>query len=213
MKACCFALLAAFATWLMSGCAPATQLTNAWVDPTYKGPPFGNVLVLGVSRNEGERRTFEDEFSAKLRAAGVKAASGYTVLPENGNVAKDVLEGALKKIGADGAIVARVLDVDRRTAYSPGYVTVIPSVGYARGFYGFYGSAMAVTTPPTAYQYDVVVVETSLWQTREATLVWSATTQTTAPGELKKEISGYAAIIIGALRERGLIPGGAPQKK
>lgn len=197
----------------MSGCAPATQLTNAWVDPAYKGPPFGNVLVLGVSRNEGERRTFEDEFSAKLRAAGVKAASGYTVLPDNGNVARDVLEGVLEKVGADGAIVARVLDIDRRTAYSPGYVTVIPSVGYARGFYGFYGSAMAVTTPPTAYQYDVVVVETSLWQTRDATLVWSATTQTTDPGELKKEIAGYADIIIGALRERGLIAGTAPQKK
>lgn len=82
MKACRFALLAAVAGWLVSGCAPATQLTNAWVDPAYKGPPFRNVLVLGVSRNEGERRTFEDEFAAKLRAVGVKAAPGYTVLPE-----------------------------------------------------------------------------------------------------------------------------------
>ena len=213
MNAFRFALLVAFAGSLLSGCAPATQLTNAWVDPSYKGPPFGNVLVLGVSRNEGERRTFEDEFSAKLRATGMKAAAGYTVLSDNGGVPKEVLEGVLKRIGADGAIVARVLDVDRRTAYSPGYVTVIPSVGYARGFYGFYGSAMAITTPPTAYQYDVVVVETSLWQTRDATLVWSATTQTTDPGELKKEIAGYADIIIGALRERGLIAGTAPQGK
>jgi len=212
MKFCQFAFLIALGTWLVSGCAPATQLTNAWVDPSYRGPPFANVLVLGVSRNEGERRTFEDEFSARLRAAGVKAVAGYTLLPENGGVAKEVLEGVLKKIGADGAIVARVLDVDRRTAYSPGYVTVIPSVGYSRGFYGFYGSAMAITTPPTAYQYDVVVVETSLWQTRDATLVWSATTQTTDPGELKKEIAGYADIIIGALRERGLIAA-ARQKK
>ncbi len=212
MSAGRIALLIALA-WVGSGCAPATKLTNAWVDPTYQGPPFRNVLVLGVSRNEGERRTFEDEFAAKLRAAGVKAASGYTVLPENGNIPRDVLEGVLKKVGADGAIVARVLDVDRRTAYSPGYVTVIPSVGYARGFYGFYGSAVAVTTPPTAYVYDVVVVETSLWQTRDATLVWSATTQTTDPGELRKEIAGYAEIIIGALRERGLIVDQAMRKK
>jgi hypothetical protein len=213
MKACRFILPGVLAVWFVAGCAPATQLTNAWVDPSYKGPPFANVLVLGVSRNEGERRTFEDEFAAKLRATGMQAAAGYTVLPENGGVPREVLEGVLKKIGADGAIVARVLDVDRRTAYSPGYVTVIPSVGYARGFYGFYGSAMAVSTPPSAYQYDVVVVETSLWQTRDASLVWSATTQTTDPGELKKEIAGYADIIIGALRERSLIAGTAPQKK
>jgi hypothetical protein len=137
---------------------------------------------------------------------------GYTVLPESGKVETPVLAGILKKMGADGAIVARVLNVDRRTAYSPGYVTVIPSVGYSRGFYGFYGSAIAVSTPPTAYQYDVVVVETSLWQAREATLVWSATTQTTDPGEIRKEIAGYADIIIGALRERGLI-GAAAQRR
>ena len=205
MRAGRFAFLVILFPWLASGCAPATKLTNAWVDPSYQGPPFHNILVLGVARNIGERRTFEDEFSARLRAIGVKASPGYTVLPDNGDVARFELERILKKIGADGAIVARVLDVDRRTAYSPGYVTVIPSVGYARGFYGFYGSAVAVAAPPTAYQYDVVVVETSLWQTRDATLVWSATTQTTDPGELKKEIAGYADIIIGALRERGLI--------
>jgi hypothetical protein len=213
MKARRLALLITLASLLVSGCAPATKLTNAWVDPTYKGPPFENLLVLGISKNPGVRRTFEDEFSAKLRAAGVKkAVPGYTVLPESGKVPTPVLEGILKKMGADGAIVARVLDVDRRTAYSPGYVTVIPSVGYARGFYGFYGSAIAVSTPPTPYQYEIVVVETSLWQTRDATLVWSATTQTTDPGELRKEIAGYADIIIGALRERDLI-GAAPQQK
>jgi hypothetical protein len=207
------AFLAALASLLVCGCAPATKLTNAWVDPAYKGPPFRNLLVLGISANEGERRTFEDEFSAKLRAVGVKAVPGYTVLPHGGKVPNEVLDGVLKKIGADGAIVARVLAVDRKTAYSPGYVTVIPSVGYARGFYGFYGSAVAVSTPPTPYQYDVVVVETSLWQTRDGTLVWSATTQTTDPGELKHEIAGYAEIILGALRERGLIGDTAPQKK
>lgn len=207
------AVVAVLAVALASGCAPATKLTNAWVDPAFAGPPFRNLLVLGISANEGERRTFEDEFAAKLRGAGVKAVPGYTLLPRGGKVPNEVLEGVLKKIGADGAIVARVLAVDRKTAYSPGYVTVIPSVGYARGFYGFYGSAVAVATPPTPYQYDVVVVETSLWQTRDATLVWSATTQTTDPGELKQEIAGYAEVILGALRERGLIGDTAAQKK
>jgi len=212
MKTCHIVPLVVLASWLVSGCAPATKLTNAWVDASYKGPPFQNLLVLGISKVPSTRRTFEDEFSAKLRAAGVKAVPGYTVLPESGKVETPVLAGILKKMGADGAIVARVLDVDRRTAYSPGYVTVIPSVGYARGFYGFYGSAIAVSTPPTPYQYEVVVVETSLWQTRDATLVWSATTQTTDPGEIRKEIAGYADIIIGALRERNLI-GTPPQQK
>jgi len=213
MIACRLILSLTLAIWLLAGCAPATKLTNAWVDPSYKGPPFRNLLVLGISKNPGERRTFEDEFSAKLRAVGVKAVPGYTMLPEDGSVPKNVLEGVMRKMGADGAIVARVLNVDQKTAYSPGYVTVIPSVGYSRGFYGFYGSAVAISTPPTPYQYQVVVVETSLWQAHDGTLVWSATTQTTDPGELKKEIAGYADIIIAALRERGLIDGAQQQKR
>ncbi|MCC6608940.1 MAG: hypothetical protein IT515_04590 [Burkholderiales bacterium] len=199
------AFLLVVAAALVTGCAPSTTLTNAWVDPDYAGPPFRKVLVLAISKESGERRTFEDEFSAKLRAAGVEAVPSYKLLPEDGPVAKEKLAETVRRAGADGAIVTRVVLVDRRTAYSPGYVTVVPSIGYWRDFYGFYGSAWAVTVPPQAYQYDVVVVETNLWRTADGTLVWSGTTQTTDPGELRREIAGYAEVIIGALRERGLI--------
>lgn len=190
---------------LAAGCAPSTKLTNAWVDPDHAGAPFRKVLVLAISKESGERRTFEDEFAAKLRSAGVDAVPGYKLLPEDGRVGKDKLADTVHRAGADGAIVTRVVDVDRRTAYSPGYVTVVPSIGYRRDFYGYYGSAWAVTVPPQAYQYEVVVVETNLWRTADGTLVWSGTTRTTDPGELRKEIAGYAEVIIGALRERGLI--------
>jgi hypothetical protein len=199
------ACLLVVAAALVSGCAPATKLTNAWVDPEYAGPPFRKVLVLAISKESGQRRTFEDEFAAQLRAAGVEAVPGYKLLPEDGRVEKDRLAETVRRAGADGAIVTRVVHVDRRTAYSPGYVTVVPSIGYWRDFYGFYGSAWAVTVPPQAYEYNVVVVETNLWRTADGTLVWSGTTQTTDPGELKREIAGYAEVIIGALRERGLI--------
>lgn len=206
MRAPAVAILSA--ALLLPGCAPSTRLTNAWVDPEYAGPPFGKVLVLAISKESGERRTFEDEFAAQLRAAGVEAVPGYRLLPEDGPVAKDRLAETVRGAGADGAIVTRVVNVDRRTAYSPGYVTVVPSIGYRRDFYGYYGSAWAVTAPPQAYQYEVVVLETNLWTTADGTLVWSGTTQTTDPGELRKEIAGYAEVIIGALRERGLIGAG-----
>lgn len=199
------ACLLVVAAALVSGCAPSTRLTNAWVDPGYAGAPFKKVLVLAISKEAAQRRIFEDEFSAKLRSAGVEAVPGYRLLPEDGRVEKDKLAETVRRAGADGAIVTRILHVDSRTAYSPGYVTVVPSIGYWRDFYGFYGSAWAVTVPPQVYQYAVVVVETNLWRTADGTLVWSGTTQTTDPGELRKEIAGYAEIIIGALRERGLI--------
>jgi hypothetical protein len=199
--------LLALVALITAGCATTTQLTNAWVDPAYQGPPFQKLLVVGIAKTPGDRRTFEDEFSAQLRAGGVETVPSYTVVADDKIVDKSALESAVKEIGADGVIITRVVDVERQTQYSPGYVTAVPSVGYPHGMYDYYGSA-GIVTPPTAYSYDVVQVETSLWQTSDAKLVWSATTQTTDPGELRKEIPGYAKIIYGALVERGLIGGG-----
>ncbi len=194
-------------TLLATGCATSTRLTNAWVDPSYQGPPFNKIMVVGMAANPGDRRTFEDEFSATLRASGVEAVQSYTVLPEQENADKSVLESELKKMGADGVIITRVVNVERKTQYSPGYVSSVPSIGYPHGVYGYYGSA-AVVTPASVYNYDVIQVDTSLWKTSDASLVWSATTETTDPDTLRKAIPGYARIISNALIERGLISGG-----
>lgn len=202
------ALLLALTVFLLAaGCATTTELTNAWSDPAYQGPPLKKLLVVGIAKTPADRRTFEDEFSAQLRAGGVETVPSYTVLAEDVKVDKSALEGAVKQVGADGVIITRVVDVERKTQYSPGYVTSVPSAGYPYGMYDYYGTA-GIVTPPTAYSYDVVQVDTSLWETREAKLVWSATTQTTDPDELRKEIPGYAKIIYNALLERGLVGGG-----
>lgn len=192
---------------LAAGCATSTRLTNAWVDPEFQGAPFQKLLVVGISEVEGNRRIFEDEFSTALRANGLEAVQSYTLLPEKAKPGKSDLEDAVEETGADGVIIARVVDIRHKSEFSPGYATVVPSAGYPYGVYQYYGGAMIVT-PPTVYNYEIVQVETSLWRTGDAKLVWSATTATTDPATLSKEIPGYIKVIIGALRERGLIAGG-----
>ena len=56
------------------GCATSTKIVNEWRNPDYSPPRFRKILVIAVSRNAGIRRTFEDEFAAKLKDAGVDAA-------------------------------------------------------------------------------------------------------------------------------------------
>lgn len=192
---------------LAAGCATSTRLTNAWVDPDFQGEPLQKLIVVGISKVEGNRRIFEDEFSTALRANGLEAVQSYTLLPEKANPGKSDLEDAVKQVGADGVIIARVVDIRHKSEFSPGYATVVPSAGYPYGVYQYYGGA-TIVTPPTVYNYEVVQVETSLWRTSDARLVWSATTATTDPATLSKEIPGYIKVIIGALRERVLIAGG-----
>jgi hypothetical protein len=55
-----------------AGCA-TTRIVSQWANPEYAAPRFNRILVIGISTQPSLRRTFEDEFVAKLMATGVDA--------------------------------------------------------------------------------------------------------------------------------------------
>jgi hypothetical protein len=186
---------------LIAGCA-STKLVNQWKSPEFEGTPLRKVLVVGVSRQPSVRRVFEDEFAAQLRANGVQAVPSYTLIEEDGQAEQAALERAVQEAGADGVLVTRLVRVQQQTQVSPGYYRPAP----AMGFYGWYSSAwMGYYEPAAVYQYDVVIAETSLYSPPHSRLLWSGTTETFAPADVKKETAGFAEVIIGALRGEGII--------
>jgi hypothetical protein len=175
----------------------ATNLTNSWKSPDYKGPELKKLLVVGVAKQPATRRTFEDEFVKQIKAAGVDAVASYTVLPDEGKAEEARLMQAVKEAGADGALITRVVRVDVATQYSPSFY---PSVGM--GMYGGYSGAWAgYYDAPVVSQTDTVVLETSLYGANQSQLLWSGTTQTFAPTSIKENIQGFAKVIIGALKK------------
>lgn len=187
-----------------AGCA-STTLTSVWRDPSYTGGPLRSVLVMGISEETGIRRIFEDEFSAKLRSVGVVAVPGYTVIPQDGPAERVVLDAAIAKADAQGVLITRLLRIERRTNYAPGYARAVPAVGYYRNFHGYYSSAWVRYAPPQAYDYDVVALETNLWSPRQGELVWSGITESFAPSNVRQATREFADVIIKALREQKLI--------
>lgn len=198
------ALLFAAGALLSGGCA-STTITNVWRDPSYTGAPFKNVLVMGVSDETGARRIFEDEFSAKLKSVGVVAIPSYTFIPQDGPADRATLDAAIAKAGAQGVLVTRLLKVDRRTQYSPGYVRAVPAVGHYRDFHGYYSSMWVHYSPPQRYEFEIVVLETNLWQAEKGELVWSGMTESFAPSDVRRATREFADVIIKALREQKLI--------
>ncbi|HSO07687.1 MAG TPA: hypothetical protein VLW45_10620, partial [Pelomicrobium sp.] len=97
------------------------------------------------------------------------------------------------------------VSIDRKTQYSPGYVSVVPAVGYYRDFYGYYSSAWTFYNPPQVQQYEVVTLETNLWQAKKGELLWSGTTETFAPGDFQKEAAAFSELLVNALKEKKLI--------
>jgi hypothetical protein len=195
-----FQLAGLIATMLMfAGCA-ATELVNQWSNPAYTAPWFKRVMVIAVSKQPTIRRNFEDAFVAQLKAAGVDAVPSYQYIPDEGQVDEARLNKAVLAAGADAALITRLVRKEQQTNVTPGYYPP------ALGFYGGYsGGWTGYYEPPRVYQYDVYISETSLYDVTKNQVVWSGMAQTTAPGDINKEIKNYAEITINALKEKKLI--------
>jgi hypothetical protein len=189
------------AALLLGGCA-ATQIINQWSDPGYAAASFKRIMVIGVSKQSSIRRTFEDEFVARLRAAATAAVPGYEFIPEDGQVEESRLARAVKQAGADAVITTRLVRVERQAEYIPGTYGPYPGFGYYRWYsnawVGFY-------EPPRLRFYDIYISETSLHDVRNDRLVWSGIAKTTKLDDIRSEIQGFVDVVIAALREKNLL--------
>ena len=183
-----------------SGCAATTQIVNQWTNPDYVAPRFRRIMVIGVSKQPGIRRTFEDEFVAKLKALGVDAVPSYRYIPEDGQVDEARLQEVVKRANADAVVITRLVRVEKKTEVSPGFYQPAPAVTF--GFYPGYSAAwLGYYEPPRIYQYDVYISETSLYDMAKNQLVWTGTVQTTAPDDINKEIARYVDTVVDALKK------------
>jgi hypothetical protein len=196
----CVALVLIF---VVTGCS-STKLVSQWGNPQYVGARFERLLVIGVSRSPGLRRTFEDRFAARLQSEGVDAVPSYLLISEDGQVDEARLQEAVKKAKADGVLITRLVRVETRTETTPGYYAPAPAVGF--NFYPWYSAAwLGYYEPPRVYQYDVYISETSLYDLRQNQLVWSGIVQTRAPRNIDQGIQRYVDTVIKALRKEGVL--------
>jgi hypothetical protein len=158
------------------------------------------VMVIGVSKSDANRRIFEDGFSRAMQAAGADAVPAYPSLPESGAIANDRLMGAVKQTGVDAVLVTQVLRVKRNVDVMPGYA----GAGfYGRGFRGYYGGAYAAA--PDVNVYDVITIESTLWNISTDKPVWSGTTELNEPKSVAAATDELAKILVAKMKGDGVI--------
>ncbi len=74
-----FGYLFSFA-FLIISCG-GTEITQTKVDEAYKGKPVSDILVIAITGNEHNRRSFEKKFVAQLKSVGVDAISSEKAIP------------------------------------------------------------------------------------------------------------------------------------
>ena len=173
----------------------STVLRDSWRDPQFQREPLRNVLVIGVARSQSNRRVFEDGFVQALRAQGVEGTASYPLLPEDGAIPNERIKQAVARAAADAVLITRVLRVDRTVTVTPGYV----APGYPHGFYGWYSETW-VAVPPMVDQYDVLTIESTLWDMRHERAVWSGTSESTEPKDVTTLTGELAKLLIARMK-------------
>ena len=184
----------------LTACA-STGLESSWKDPQFSGAPLRSVLVLGVARNQSNRKTFEDNFVQALKAHGTPATASYPLLPEDGVIPRDRIRQAVTQSGSDSVLVTRVLRVQRTVLVTPGR----SAPDYARSdFQGWYSQTYSTPQPPVE-EYDILTIESTLWDLRQERVVWKGTSETTARKDVATVTGELATALIAKMKSDRVI--------
>ena len=190
---------------LVCFCLPAscatTKMTDTWKDDNYRGT-IRKVVVVGIFKEPDTRKIFEDEFADRLRARGVDATASHKIISEAELPDKDVGIGKIRKLGADGILVTRVMDMETVKNYVPGQAYAVPSYySYYGGYYSYsYNYRPAYTeTEGTAY------LETNLYNVGDEKLIWSGRSKTKLSATRYELIQAFVKTMLDGLSEAKLI--------
>ena len=195
--------LVVITVFLIAGCSPI-KVTSVWVDPEYQGNGIDNVFVVGVSKDGGLRRIFEDEFVTLFKQRNVQATSSYRVITDEELRNEKIMDDKVNASGSDTILMTRLIDMRKDKQYiPPDYVYAPPSYYYG-GWHGYYNRAYMVS-PGYMVEYETAVLETNLYDLKNDKLIWSARSDAPTDGNIGKHIKDFARSIINQLAEAKLI--------
>lgn len=212
-------LAAAAATTLTLGCAtPATTVDAQWVNPAFVGKKaVRNVMVMSAARDSTNRRIFEDQMTAALNAAGVKAVQAYKFIPEDAQVSEQRLRSAVAQAGVQQVMVTRIINVSTQVNVSPGMV-MGPAWGPGwgagpgwgggwGGFAGYHNSMWATTIPPQVTTTQNVNADTRVFDANDSEVIWSASTTTAAGSSpsVPQLITQFVDLIVATMTKDGVL--------
>ena len=187
-------------TFLIISCA-GTELTQNKVDEAYKGKPVSDILIIAITGNEHNRRSFEKKFVARLKAIGVDAISSEEAIhmPADLELKKETILAAVKQYENDAVIITHLIGKEEEDVYTRG------GSGH-RGFYGFYSRRHSLARDPGyASTSTTVRLETNLYEVKTEKLIWSGKSNTLSRDAKDQIINDVIKAVINDLQKNKLI--------
>jgi hypothetical protein len=171
-----FALLAFFI--FTSSLASDTKIVTTWKDPEVSAINFNKVVVAFMSSDADLRFRVEDGIARRIR----RTVAAHTFVPNGELQDREAVKARLSSNAVDGAIVLRLIDVEKNLVVSPGQVMYVtyPS------FWDMWGGAgWAVSLPDYATEDKVVTAEIILYSVTTAKPIWAGRLKATNPKSLR----------------------------
>jgi len=202
---------------LLAACS-STTLSGSWKNPDYRGQ-IRKVYLVGVAKNEINRRIFEDEFGQQLQAQGITGISSYKDLRSAADADQKAVAERVRANGADSVLITRLLGKRTEEVTTPGRISGYTSDPYGYGPYGYappdpyyrnWGSYYdrrfeATYEPPTVTQLQIATLEANLYDAKTGDLIWSAQLETVIEGNLQILIADFVQTVMKDLRQQGLL--------
>ena len=192
----------------ITGCS-TTSLVNRWSDPKYSGPALEKILVIGVIKDDIQRRSFEEEFSKLITSNGRAGIASYTLMPDlQGVDQKEEVLAVVDKVAADGVMIVTLQGVSKEQRDVPPSVNYMPSAGfgYGMGMYGYYGmSHTTVYTPGYTVTDTIVRLDTKLFAVSTEKMIWAGKTESFNPSSAQTVINELATVVTSDMKKSGMI--------
>jgi hypothetical protein len=188
----------------LSACV-STSLIDRWKDPGYSGPALHKVLVVGVQKDQGRRRVWEDAMVAALEHRGVHAEPSYQVFPDQAPAA-DQLSSVATRDGFDAVAATHFVAASQRTHFYGGYPYEFgwgPYWGPWSPLYGpGYGAPYLENDYLADYQTDIFTVDSA-----GGKLIWSGVTRSIDPSSTKGVTDEISHVLVPELVKDGILAG------
>jgi len=179
--------------FLIISCA-GTELTQKQVDNAYKGKPVSDILVIAVTGNEHNRRSYEKKFVAHLKSAGVDAIASEEVIPMPGDLKlkTETILDAVNQYKNDAVIITQLIGKEDKDIHTRGPATRIGFFYYSRD-------------PGYSSTSTTVRLETNLYDAKTGKLIWSGKSNTLSKDSTDQIMNDVIKAVINNLQENKLI--------
>jgi hypothetical protein len=178
---------------LIISCA-GTEFTQEQVDDSYKGKPVSDILVIAVTGNEHNRRSFEKKFVAHLKSVGVDAIASEEVMPMPADLKlkKETILDAVDEYKNDAVIITQLIGKEKKDVRTHDDA---PRMGFFR-YWRDPGYSSTSTT---------VRLETNLYDAKAGKLIWSGKSKTLSNDSADHIINDVIKAVINDLKMNKLI--------